>query len=263
MDARRGLTLIELPAMRKGFTLIELLVVVTIIIALLAILLPSMSRAVEVAHRAVCGSQLHQWQASHLAFAADHLRELPVGQAATGDLGAGIHIVWANGMSTHDSFKPYGQYRGLGYLIKSGYHDDNDGKTLYCPSWTHERMRIGGDRGWPTSGDLVHLAPGQVNIGSSYSYRSTFNAPQFRSARLAHEPGRAAIIVDSFAGVGWGDVSFHHFDGYNVAAIDGSASWFSDPEYLIRDYNAGASYNNDLSGYSLQEEVFTEFFDRR
>jgi len=45
----------------KGFTLIELLVVISIIVLLIALLLPVLSRARESARRVLCASQLHQW----------------------------------------------------------------------------------------------------------------------------------------------------------------------------------------------------------
>ena len=56
----------------RAFTLIELLVVVAIIVALLAILLPSMGQAVSVAQRAVCGSNERQIGTTFLAYAADN-----------------------------------------------------------------------------------------------------------------------------------------------------------------------------------------------
>ena len=55
--------------MKRAFTLIELLVVVAIIVALLAILLPSLNRAVDTAHRAVCASNQHQIGAAAIAHA--------------------------------------------------------------------------------------------------------------------------------------------------------------------------------------------------
>jgi len=57
---------------RAGFTLIELLVVVAIIAVLVAILLPSLNLARELARRAVCGSNLHHNIAGMLMYAIDN-----------------------------------------------------------------------------------------------------------------------------------------------------------------------------------------------
>lgn len=61
----------------RAFTLIELLVVVAIIVALLAILMPSMGRAIEVANRAVCASNQRQLGLTGLNYATDHVGMFP------------------------------------------------------------------------------------------------------------------------------------------------------------------------------------------
>ena len=63
--------------MKRAFTLIELLVVVAIIVALIAILLPSMNRALDVTNRAVCASNQHQIGTAAISHAADHRGLLP------------------------------------------------------------------------------------------------------------------------------------------------------------------------------------------
>lgn len=72
-----------------GFTLIELLVVVAIILALLAILLPSMNRAVEITQRTVCASNQHQISVALLSDAADHFGQLT--GAARNSVDAHVH----------------------------------------------------------------------------------------------------------------------------------------------------------------------------
>jgi len=62
---------------RHGFTLVELLVVITIIIALLAILLPSLSAAVASAHRAACASNTRQLTQACLTYAGSNNRRIP------------------------------------------------------------------------------------------------------------------------------------------------------------------------------------------
>ena len=62
---------------RKGFTLIELLVVVAIIAVLIAILLPSLSKAREQTRRVVCASNLRQMGIAMRMYADDENGHLP------------------------------------------------------------------------------------------------------------------------------------------------------------------------------------------
>jgi prepilin-type N-terminal cleavage/methylation domain-containing protein/prepilin-type processing-associated H-X9-DG protein len=56
---------------RHGFTLVELLVVVAIVALLLAILLPSVGAAKQVARRAVCGSNIRQLHLANTGYASE------------------------------------------------------------------------------------------------------------------------------------------------------------------------------------------------
>ena len=55
-----------------GFTLIELLVVIAIIVLLMGILLPFLTRARRQGKRAVCLSNIRQFQTAWLAYAEAH-----------------------------------------------------------------------------------------------------------------------------------------------------------------------------------------------
>jgi prepilin-type N-terminal cleavage/methylation domain-containing protein/prepilin-type processing-associated H-X9-DG protein len=57
---------------KRGFTLIELLVVIAIIALLLAILMPSLKRAKEVAQRICCSSNLKQLTMAWIIYAGDY-----------------------------------------------------------------------------------------------------------------------------------------------------------------------------------------------
>lgn len=64
--------MIDIAIKKRGFTLIELLVVISIIAILLALLLPAITTATEMARRAVCLANLRQWSIAHVTYAADN-----------------------------------------------------------------------------------------------------------------------------------------------------------------------------------------------
>lgn len=62
----------------RGFTLIEMLVIVAVIALLIAIILPAMGQARELANRVSCGANLQTWGQASLSFAKDHKGFFPV-----------------------------------------------------------------------------------------------------------------------------------------------------------------------------------------
>jgi prepilin-type N-terminal cleavage/methylation domain-containing protein/prepilin-type processing-associated H-X9-DG protein len=131
-------------AARPAFTLIELLVVITIIVMLLAIMLPSMSKAIEATNRAVCSSNQHQLANAWQVYAADNRTALCVpynGQApgswvgfddlSTGDVAKGIRdgVLW-----------PY---------VKSieVFKCPDENRAGYLRSYSMSHF-VGGDAGW-------------------------------------------------------------------------------------------------------------------
>ena len=69
----------------RGFTLIELLVVIAIISLLVAILIPSLNRAKELARRVVCASGLHQAHLALMTYAQDNKGHYPMGPGTPND----------------------------------------------------------------------------------------------------------------------------------------------------------------------------------
>ncbi len=239
---------------RRAFTLVELLVVVSIIALLMAMLLPSLNEAREAARRIACSSQQHQWGLAMISFGNDHNGVLPRGQVMDTP-NAGAVMTWS---ATLPDVPPFGRFRGIGHLVDAGYAPEP--KLLYCPSWKHDTIYLHGPWGWPEGDDPQ--AAGMSYLGASYHYRSSFDGPNWRPARLGRDPSWAVVLADHFSAGNWAGVQHHHLVGYNVLRLDGSSRFINDPQQVVRYYNPGGSYNMTMAGYLLQEEVFTEIFER-
>ncbi len=93
---------------KKGFTLIELLVVVAIIALLISILLPSLSRARELAKRAVCGSNqrgigqgMHIYSNDNEEWFMHHYYEADFSAAGTLPVNTSIQFVGTMGSTSN------------------------------------------------------------------------------------------------------------------------------------------------------------------
>lgn len=142
MQCSNTLPLVELPAAKQreaeGFTLIELLVVVAIIVALLAILLPSMGRAIEAAELAVCSSNHHQLASGAFSYASDNYGHLPQGSTRG----------WEYQLHINPATTSYVTYV-------------NNPEVFYCPTdpmdpdmWNFQAFALANNWGYE---DLAHL----------------------------------------------------------------------------------------------------------
>jgi len=104
---------------KKGFTLVELLVVISIIAVLLAVLLPSLSKARNQAKLTVCRSNLSQLGKVWIMYAGDNRDYYPTG-AIGNDWGV------LNSAAARDAVDKY--------CVGSG------NKLFYCPNYTFTDM---------------------------------------------------------------------------------------------------------------------------
>ena len=228
---------------RLAFTLIELLVVVAIIVALLAVLLPSLNKAVTAAERTVCMSNVRQLNLLSLSHAADNF---------------GVYIDLDS--SGDDSF-----------MHLWGDYLDSPNATL-CPSTVNQirpdhlatdlaSNASGG--GQDARGGHSYEIWGYYNP-SEYPTGETFDAYTLKRVNNTKRPFATFLVLDGDDTDGpsanpdhnaagglvkssnWPDETNNHQSvGLNVAFLDGHAQWFNaDGEY------ARAWYDSNHRGLS-------------
>jgi prepilin-type N-terminal cleavage/methylation domain-containing protein/prepilin-type processing-associated H-X9-DG protein len=85
---------------RAGFTLIELLVVISIVVLLIALLLPSLQRARKQARMVLCQANLKQWATTIALYTEDNEGYLPKGR------GYGLFFLLGSGGNSNDPNAP-------------------------------------------------------------------------------------------------------------------------------------------------------------
>jgi len=116
---------------KKGFTLIELLVVISVIALLLAVLMPALNRAKELAKRVVCGSQLRQMGIAVSGYSGKFDGALPNIKDAAGKYEYHPFVAYRGDEPEHRINGKLIPYR-LACLYDA--HLIDNPKVFYCPS---------------------------------------------------------------------------------------------------------------------------------
>lgn len=222
----------------KAFTLIELLVVVAIIVALLAILLPSMNRAIEIAEIAACGSNERQQITGMISFASDSFGQLPPyrsNSTASAGLPWNLYVAYT------------GRNLNIQYNLanlQTGYIPDP--RVYYCPSGTYNKYAAFDyyDLPW---GEAFPSGDSSIRVGYMYN------------------PDKVRTIADAATSRGVATVDLLHFTlvnqhppTWNLGRFDGSVSSASSSEVQQRmDY----TYQNGLPNPGNNWAEFNQLLD--
>ncbi|QNN21166.1 prepilin-type N-terminal cleavage/methylation domain-containing protein [Planctomycetales bacterium ZRK34] len=237
---------------RKGFTLIELLVVVAIIALLIAILLPSLTKAKELARITQCSSNLRQHAYGTVFYSQNFKNWLP---PYNHKLSGGKYTFVVN--HWHRWFRTGAkQFQLLGKLYEGGYLED--GRLFYCPSQENKTFQLETYEPWPTDYYPGGNASDGVRIGYTYNplYEDTSDVePEPLFLRIQDmRPGRA-LGSDLLENV----ISVAHNDdpdapGFNLLLIDSSVSFkvTSEPVRLMKLGDFGG-YNFPLWQQTIEE----------
>lgn len=124
-----------------GFTLVELLVVISIIAMLLAVLLPALNKAREMAKRLICGSNMHQAGLALNAYAhAYDSRITPIRQrpGEAGYIGKSHSFKYTSGQAIEWQFLllwSAGNFKAENFIEAYNDMDLKFKSFMHCPAW--------------------------------------------------------------------------------------------------------------------------------
>lgn len=218
-----------------AFTLIELLVVISIIVLLISILLPALSKARKSVEQLTCLSNQRQVVTAIFTYAGDHGGYLPYRPDQRYWDSPGTLAVALVGDPGSSSFpiQGYFPHDGQGFLsteVMQCPADPNKwGPASYPRSYLYrqshnglpvsnggQQIRLGASKGKDPSGLSYESTLRWLTLDTAHANPATLQVPTtWQKTTIAGPPSPDNISIDSF----W------HEDGVNVAYEDGHAEW--------------------------------------
>ena len=197
---------------RRAFTLVELLVVIGIIAILMAILLPTLSRAQEAAKKTVCLSNMRQLSDYLKLYSVAYKDNIPVGFM---DQKAFSYLLnWNNSNGTKVS--------QMGLLVEAGLVKDP--KAFYCPAEEREEYAYApnpagsfSQNPWP-----FKTTPGGPHTATGYVSRPIANWPSHSPAMVSTNTGRTYTPANPgfwLPGDGKGNIAMARFSKLKGQAL--------------------------------------------
>ncbi len=221
---------------KTAFTLIELLVVIAIIALLISVLLPSLSRAREMAKSAICLSHLRELSHGWAAYADDNNDVVVAGRLAKISGGKSNPANWydvGNGLKYRPRWAAaMGSYVGLFAFDKpltDADRQDYDSRIYACPvvpEWTDERNSAYGY-------NLQFLGNARKTNGRFHHYPVNLSAIRSTSGTVL-----GGDCLGTAAGVARFDRRPYENDGSDDASF-GNHGWALDPPRLTDSSDRG------------------------
>lgn len=204
----------------RGFSLIDTLVTISVVVLLIAILLPSLSGAREAARRVVCASNVRQLGIGIQMFADDHEGKLPksiyvsMAMGMDGDSSASQQMMTLRAPNNDSNDQIWD---GLGVLYAAEYLVAP--KLFYCPS--HH-----GDHTFNRYSRIFNGV--RERVVSNYHFRGI--GPNGERTLTAIEPSETVLVTDGLRSLS----DYNHRSGTNFLTADLAVDFLTDPHGEFR-----------------------------
>ena len=240
---REGLVIMAVGRTGHAFTLIELLVVVAIISLLISILLPSLRTAKELARRAVCAANQHQWALAFQLYAPEYddlYPESPIWANWIGNPDAPLRpdsfvFDTRQEMENFPLYEHYGETAGFWNcpnIAAAGGAGIWEWQGLFYLDFGYAYLGNGGkrERNWPGWGKEPHApwgpeAPPDWALISDHTYTFPLGDGSPGTVTVGHVEGGGGVQRRWPTGQAAPRASDPLPEGGNQAHNDGSVEW--------------------------------------